>query len=105
MTDRAAGPGWFIVGDAAATLDPTSSHGVLKALLSGITAGHLIAAGLDGKAPGGEIAAAYHEWIAGWFAADAAHLRAFYRSIGATGFGEGSAQRPRLPSGSVKNAD
>ena len=40
MAERMAGAGWFIVGDAAATLDPTSSHGVLKALLSGMTAGH-----------------------------------------------------------------
>jgi flavin-dependent dehydrogenase len=86
MAERTAGSGWFLVGDAAATLDPTSSHGVLKALLSGIAAGHLIAASLTGKAPADEIATAYHDWVAGWFATDAARLRAFYRNIGAAGF-------------------
>jgi flavin-dependent dehydrogenase len=87
ITEKAAGHGWFIVGDAAATLDPISSHGVLRALLSGMVAGHLIAAGLTGKAPAHEIARAYHDWIAGCFNTDAANLRAFYRKIGAAGFG------------------
>jgi flavin-dependent dehydrogenase len=44
MTSKAAAPGWFMVGDAAASLDPASSRGVLKAIMSGMTAGHLIAA-------------------------------------------------------------
>jgi flavin-dependent dehydrogenase len=88
MAEKVAGPGWFMVGDAAAMLDPTSSHGVLKALLSGITAGHLISAGLAGKAPTDEIAAAYHDWVAAWFRTDAAHLRSFYRNLGAAGFVE-----------------
>jgi flavin-dependent dehydrogenase len=63
MAERTAGRGWFLVGDAAATLDPTSSHGVLKALLSGLAAGHLIVASLTGKAPADEIATAYHDWV------------------------------------------
>lgn len=75
-----------MVGDCAATLDPTSSHAVLKALLSGMTAAHLIAASIAGKAPADEIAAACHQWVAGWFAADAARLREFYRNIGAACF-------------------
>jgi flavin-dependent dehydrogenase len=86
MAEKTAGAGWFMVGDAAARLDPTSSHGVLKALLSGMTAGHLIAAGIAGKAPRDEITTAYHDWVAAWFTTDAARLRAFYRDIGAEGF-------------------
>jgi flavin-dependent dehydrogenase len=86
MAQQAAGSGWFMVGDAAATLDPTSSHGVLKALLSGITAGHLIAAAVGDKAPAAEIARAYHDWVAAWFTADAHRLRGFYRDLGATAF-------------------
>ena len=86
MTERTAGAGWFIVGDAAATLDPTSSHGVLKALLSGMTAGHMIAASLANKAPAIEISDAYSKWIAACFMTDATRLRAFYRDIGAAGF-------------------
>jgi flavin-dependent dehydrogenase len=83
MAERTAGVGWFMAGDAAATLDPTSSHGVLKALLSGMTAGHLIAAGLTGKAPALEAANAYHQWVAAMFANDAGRLSTFYSQIGA----------------------
>ena len=86
MSRVAARPGWFMVGDAAATLDPASSHGVLKALLSGITAAHLIAAALAGKAPEKAIAVAYHDWLASWFAVDAERLRGFYRDLGAAVF-------------------
>jgi flavin-dependent dehydrogenase len=86
MADRTAGAGWFIVGDAAATLDPTSSHGVLKALLSGMTAAHLIAASLASKAPAVEISNAYSAWISSHFMTDATRLRSFYRDLGAVGF-------------------
>ncbi len=86
LAAETARPGWFMVGDAAATLDPTSSHGVLKALMSGMMAGHLIAAVLDGKAPAQEAAHAYHAWIADWFRTDAFRLSAFYRDLGMTGF-------------------
>jgi len=86
MSTTAAGAGWFMVGDAAATLDPTSSHGVLKAIMSGITAGHLIAAVLYGKAPAEEAASAYHGWLAEWFDADTLRLATFYRDLGAAGF-------------------
>lgn len=86
MATSVAGAGWLMVGDAATTLDPTSSHGVLKAIMSGMTAGHLIAAVLDGKAPADGTATAYHEWLAGWFAADAGRLAQFYRNLGLIGF-------------------
>jgi flavin-dependent dehydrogenase len=83
LAERTAGSGWFMVGDAAAVLDPTSSHGVLKGLMTGMMAGHLSAASLSGKAPPAEIAAAYHDWIARWFAADSSQLQAFYRKLAA----------------------
>lgn len=86
MAEKTAGSGWFLVGDAAATLDPTSSHGVLKALLSGMIAGHLIAASLGNKAPAEEIATAYHSWVREWFTTDALRMRAFYRDVSAVGF-------------------
>lgn len=86
IADEVARPGWFMVGDAAAMLDPTSSHGVLKAIMSGMMAGHLIAAVLRGAAPAEEAAAAYRDWCAGWFAADAAKLSQFYRELGVAGF-------------------
>jgi flavin-dependent dehydrogenase len=67
MATETARPGWFMVGDSAATLDPTSSHGVLKALMSGMMAGHLIAGVLDGMAPAEEAAMAYHAWMPAGF--------------------------------------
>jgi flavin-dependent dehydrogenase len=78
---------WFIVGDAAATLDPTSSHGVLKALLSGMTAGRLIAGVLRTAVPPAEAASVYQQWLSGWFANDALQLAGFYRRLGVPGFG------------------
>jgi flavin-dependent dehydrogenase len=77
----------MLIGDAAAVLDPTSSHGVLKAIVSGMTAGHLLAAVLNGKAPGDGAADAYHEWLSQWFKTDAAQLSRFYRDLGVEGFG------------------
>jgi flavin-dependent dehydrogenase len=86
LSERVAGPGWFMVGDAAATLDPTSSHGVLKALMSGMMAGHLIAPVVRGAVPADDAAAAYQHWLASWFAADATTLAAFYRALDVPGF-------------------
>ncbi|HLM69271.1 MAG TPA: hypothetical protein VK358_17155, partial [Longimicrobium sp.] len=86
LSERVAAPGWFMVGDAAATLDPTSSHGVLKALMSGMMAGHLIAPVVRGQVPADEAAAAYQHWLASWFAADARKLSEFYRALDVQGF-------------------
>lgn len=41
MARAVAGPGWFLAGDAAAVLDPASSHGVLRAVLTGFRAGQV----------------------------------------------------------------
>jgi flavin-dependent dehydrogenase len=87
LATRTSGKGWMLIGDAAAVLDPTSSHGVLKAIVSGMTAGHLVGAVLNGKAPLDGAADAYHEWLSRWFAADAAKLALFYRDLGVEGFG------------------
>ncbi|MCX5577651.1 NAD(P)/FAD-dependent oxidoreductase [Kaistia terrae] len=86
MATQTSGPGWFIVGDAAAVLDPASSHGVLKALMSGTLAGQLIEASLSGKAPPAELSGAYHRWLAGWFETDILQLGRFYRELGAMEF-------------------
>jgi flavin-dependent dehydrogenase len=87
LATRMAGKGWMLIGDAASVLDPTSSHGVLKAIISGMTAGHLVAAVLHGKAPAEGAAVAYHEWLSQWFAVDAARLARYYGDLGASGFG------------------
>jgi flavin-dependent dehydrogenase len=81
IAERVADADWFMVGDAAAILDPASSHGVLKALMSGMMAGHLITAIVQERAPAHEAAAVYHRWLTDWFAADAARLGEFYRQL------------------------
>jgi flavin-dependent dehydrogenase len=86
MADHVAHPGWFMVGDTAAILDPTSSRGVLKALMTGMMAGHLIAGVLQRKVPADEAAQAYHAWMADWFEADIVNLSAFYRMLGSSYF-------------------
>lgn len=45
----AAGNSWIAVGDAAAALDPLSSQGIYRALISALRAAECIAAALDGN--------------------------------------------------------
>lgn len=84
---RAAGPGWIMIGDAAASLDPASSHGVLKALMSGVFAARTVEAVIRRGAPEDQAARAYHDWLSGWFETDVERLAASYRRLGASGFG------------------
>jgi flavin-dependent dehydrogenase len=46
--DAAAGDGWLAAGDAAATVDPLSSQGILKALRGGVFAAYAISDHLAG---------------------------------------------------------
>lgn len=82
-----AGPGWMLAGDAAATLDPTSSKGVLKALLSGFMAGRTAAAILRRGADAARGAAAYRRWMEDGFDTEVAALAPLMARLGATGFG------------------
>ena len=77
----AAGPGFFLVGDAAAVLDPAAAHGVIRGLLSGVMAGHLIAQAIHN--PTGEMGAAhaYDRWLSEGFDRDVTRLRALYRAL------------------------
>lgn len=87
LAERPAGPGWFLVGDAAARLDPLSSHGVLKAIMSGMMAAHFAAAILQEGAAPEAAEAQYRSWLHGWFEADAERLAGFYRQLGLAEFG------------------
>lgn len=82
-----AGRGWLIAGDAAANLDPTSSKGVLKALLSGAMAGRTAVAILQRGGDAARGADAYRRWLEGWFENDVAAMATMYERIGATGYG------------------
>lgn len=73
-----AGNGYFMVGDAAMVLDPASSHGVLKAIMSGMMAGHLIASELLNKITEQQAVLHYCEWINNWFRNDIEQLNQLY---------------------------
>jgi flavin-dependent dehydrogenase len=78
---RPAGEGYFLVGDAAMVLDPASSHGVLRALMSGRMAGNLIAQSLRDNCTEQQAIQHYCEWIAQWFQHDVDQLRQLYRIL------------------------
>src|ERR1043165_2973148 len=81
LAAQVAGPGGFLAGDAALALDPASSHGVLRALMSGIlTAHHCIQICRDGAAEE-MAAAAYGRWMREWFDHDAEKLAGFYGKL------------------------
>jgi flavin-dependent dehydrogenase len=66
------------VGDAAAVLDPASSHGVLKGIMSGMKAAHAIIRITKDHFPNKVAFKNYNEWIAEWFLYDTHKLRKFY---------------------------
>jgi flavin-dependent dehydrogenase len=81
-----AGPGYFIVGDAAAVLDPASSHGVLRAVMSGMMAGHLVSRVCKQGLTHHQASGTYCDWMCEWFEHDAKRLRGLYENLGAAHF-------------------
>ena len=73
-----AGRNWFLLGDAACQLDPSSSHGVMRAIMCGIMAADMI---VRGASP-----VAYDQWLHRWFHTDAARMREAYSAVGLFGF-------------------
>jgi flavin-dependent dehydrogenase len=76
--DPPAGNGYFVVGDAAAVLDPAASHGVLKALMSGMLAARRILQSLREGVDEEEAAADYSQWVRAWFTHDVHKLTELY---------------------------
>jgi flavin-dependent dehydrogenase len=76
---QAAGLGYFIVGDAAAVIDPSSSHGVLRALISGMMASHSILRIVRDRIPTVSAINGYNYWIAKWFFYDVTKLKELKR--------------------------
>jgi 2-polyprenyl-6-methoxyphenol hydroxylase-like FAD-dependent oxidoreductase len=76
-----AGPGYFLAGDAAVVLDPTSSHGVLRALMSGMLVAHLVAKVCHDGLPEETAATVYSSWVREWFEHDAESLGGFYGQL------------------------
>lgn len=77
---RTAGPGYFLVGDAAAILDPCAAHGVIKALISGMQGASVIVDCLSWPMGESMVQAAYQDWVRETFERDVAALRRFYQS-------------------------
>jgi flavin-dependent dehydrogenase len=73
-----AGRGYFIAGDAAAVVDPASSDGVIRALLSGRLAGHLAAQAILGEMPEAVAVTAYIAWVRDLYANRVSRLDALY---------------------------
>ena len=76
-----AGGGYFVAGDAAAVVDPAASHGVLRALMSGMMAAHAVARIVDGPVEERDAVDEYRGWIGMWFEHDVARLSELYRQL------------------------
>lgn len=74
VVESCAGNNYFLVGDAAAVLDPACSHGVLRALMSGIFAATLCSAVLTRNAPSEAASAEYRRWLLDWVCRDGLEL-------------------------------
>lgn len=78
---RPAGLGYFIAGDAFSVLDPASSHGVLKAIMSGMMAGHLVAQIIKNGQLEAEAMQRYCQWMHQGFEHDIEKLKSLYRAL------------------------
>lgn len=81
LVNPPAGPGYFLVGDAAAILDPISSQGVLKAIASGMMAAHLIKQQFQEAKRQLAIADFYATWFRTNFYEDLMPLQQLYTPI------------------------
>jgi flavin-dependent dehydrogenase len=73
-----AGDGFFRVGDAGAVLDPAASHGVVRALLTGIAAVDSCVRVLKRGRPEPTEAVCFNRWVDKMLIADASALRSLY---------------------------
>jgi flavin-dependent dehydrogenase len=80
LVARSASHRHFLVGDAAAVLDPSSSHGVIRALASGILAASCIEKMLgERRGNKDEIVEGFRAWQRKWFEREARSLRSLNR--------------------------
>jgi flavin-dependent dehydrogenase len=73
-----AEPRFYAVGDAAAVIDPACSHGVLRALSSGIMAAACISASLFARIDAKVASFFYGRWLRRSFMTDASRLATIY---------------------------
>jgi flavin-dependent dehydrogenase len=77
-----AGPGYFVVGDAGTVFDPLSSHGVLRALLTGLQAAASIVHIIKRGGREEEHHAEFARWVSDWQVRDQSRLESLYASAG-----------------------
>ena len=80
VAEKTSEGNYFLVGDSAFVLDPASSKGVIKAIMTGIAAGHLIAEARHVSI--NEIHTHYNQWVRNWFEEDMSVLKNTYRDKG-----------------------
>jgi flavin-dependent dehydrogenase len=98
-SSRLAGDGWFIAGDAAILLDPSSSHGVLRALMTGMMAGQTVAETMSGRVAPDSAAQGYSAWMYDWFRRDTERMRDLYADLGAADYFTPDFRRAENPHG------
>jgi flavin-dependent dehydrogenase len=81
VSTQCAGSGYFMVGDAAWLVDPASSHGVLKSMLSGTVAADAIGKALRNPDHARRVQAGYCAWAEDTFCTDAAALISLYSGM------------------------
>jgi flavin-dependent dehydrogenase len=80
LVPESAGPGYFLAGDSAAVLDPASSHGVIKAIMSGMLAAQATIQALRSADAAVDLQKGYKAWIAATFCHDVVRLGHFYEA-------------------------
>jgi flavin-dependent dehydrogenase len=80
-----AGEGFFRVGDAGAVLDPGASHGVLRAIMTGMVAARYSFQILKLRQEASAKAASYDQWIKQSLNRDVSILRKLYRTYATAG--------------------
>lgn len=69
---------YYVVGDSCSILDPASSHGVLRAIMSGMMASHMIKQSINDPSLEKLALREYSKWIKNWFLHDVKRLRELY---------------------------
>lgn len=78
IVNQVSNTNFFLVGDAAFVLDPASSHGVLKAIMSGTMSAYLINKVNTHKLSIDRAHTFYHSWLLDWYLKDVQKLRSIY---------------------------
>ncbi len=65
--NECAGPGYFLLGDAACYMDPSAANGVVRAMMSGIYAAHLATMMVDNHFKPKDAIHEYRRWVSELF--------------------------------------